>query len=473
MISQGSHTFSTRQIFTLAVGPLIGIGWITVLGSWLADAGSVGAMLAFLVGGVFMLPIVFCYAEIASRHPAAGGEIAYARRYFGRPAAFVAGWLLAFTYIAVCAFEAISVGWIAGVLVPALKGPKIYSIFGHSVYAGEFLTGLVALTMIAFANYRGAHLLRIFQDTTTFLKLGGAVIFILLGLLFGKTGNLEPYFIEDAPFAGFMAVLVTAPFWFAGFNAAVQAIGDDQGRRNTGAAGRALVAALLVAILFYCGIVAASAMAMPRADLLASELPTAAAFEAVFNSRLMRDAVLVTGLMGLLSTWNAIFLAATRVLAALAEDGWLPTAIAQKHPAHQTPVGAVVMVGLLTLAGMLFGRSVVLPAVSTSSICLSAMFTLVAFATLQARQKYGRDGATFSVPGGTPVIVIASLLSSLMLLVGLMQPALTVRGVPGEWLTLGGWLLVGGALFWERSARGVSAAGTPAIEQNLKQQGRE
>lgn len=467
MTKASANSFSPRQIFTLAVGPLIGIGWITVLGSWLGDAGSFGAMLAFLVGGIFMLPIVFCYAEIASRLPKAGGEIAYARHYFGRPAAFMAGWLLAFTYIAVCAFEAISVGWIAGVLVPALRGVKIYSVFGHPVYAGELLTGSIALAIIAYANYRGAALLRIFQDATTFLKLGGAVIFILLGLSFGRTENLEPLYAESAPFAGFIAVLVTAPFWFAGFNAAVQVIGDEQGKHRAGAAGVALVAALLVAILFYCGIIAASAMAMPRDDLLASDLPTAAAFEAVFHSRLMRDAVLLTGVMGLLSTWNAIFLAATRVLATLAEESWLPVAITHRHGKHQTPVLAVALVASLTLIGMLFGRSIVLPAVSASSLCLSMIFAIVTFAAMKARVRSGREGASFSVPGGAPVIALACILSCLMLAVGVFQPFWVNHTIPGEWLTVCAWALLGIALYLLRSGSRPEGQATP-IERKLK-----
>jgi len=46
-----------RSLFSLAFGTIIGVGWITVLGSWLSEAGSLGAMLAFGGGGMIMMVI--------------------------------------------------------------------------------------------------------------------------------------------------------------------------------------------------------------------------------------------------------------------------------------------------------------------------------------------------------------------------------------------------------------------------------
>lgn len=45
-----------REYFTLAFGSIVGVGWMIVIDDWLARGGSTGAMLAFLLGGLLLLP---------------------------------------------------------------------------------------------------------------------------------------------------------------------------------------------------------------------------------------------------------------------------------------------------------------------------------------------------------------------------------------------------------------------------------
>ena len=111
-----------RQLFSLAFGTIIGVGWVTVLGKWLTQAGSLGAVLAFLAGGLVMIFIGLTYAEMAAMFPVSGGEVAYAYEAYGLKTSFMTCWLLSLTYIGVVVFEVISVGWVAGSLFPALEG---------------------------------------------------------------------------------------------------------------------------------------------------------------------------------------------------------------------------------------------------------------------------------------------------------------------------------------------------------------
>ncbi len=116
-----------RQLFSLAFGTIIGVGWVTVLGKWLTQAGSLGAVIAFLAGGLVMIFIGLTYSEMAAMFPVSGGEVAYAYEAYGLKTSFMTGWLLSLTYIGVVVFEVISVGWVAGSLFPALEG----RVLGH------------------------------------------------------------------------------------------------------------------------------------------------------------------------------------------------------------------------------------------------------------------------------------------------------------------------------------------------------
>ena len=75
--------------FSLAFGSMIGVGWITSLGNWFQNAGPLGSMVAFLVGGLIMLVIGLCYAEVTPMLPVSGGEVAYAYKASGTAMAFV------------------------------------------------------------------------------------------------------------------------------------------------------------------------------------------------------------------------------------------------------------------------------------------------------------------------------------------------------------------------------------------------
>ena len=62
-----------------------------MLGDWLRQAGPLGAMLAFVAGGLVMTVVGLCYAELATLLPVSGGELAYAYEAYGVKACFAAG----------------------------------------------------------------------------------------------------------------------------------------------------------------------------------------------------------------------------------------------------------------------------------------------------------------------------------------------------------------------------------------------
>ncbi|MEN8164070.1 MAG: hypothetical protein ABFS37_08070, partial [Acidobacteriota bacterium] len=68
---------SFRHYVTLGLGSIIGVGWILVGGELLSDGGPFGTMIAFLLGGLLLVFIGQCYAELTPAIPVAGGEIAF------------------------------------------------------------------------------------------------------------------------------------------------------------------------------------------------------------------------------------------------------------------------------------------------------------------------------------------------------------------------------------------------------------
>ena len=73
-----STEISSIDYLSIGFGSMVGVGWIIVLGDWLAQAGPVGAILAFVCGGLVTMLVGVCYAELATLLPVSGGEVAYA-----------------------------------------------------------------------------------------------------------------------------------------------------------------------------------------------------------------------------------------------------------------------------------------------------------------------------------------------------------------------------------------------------------
>jgi amino acid transporter len=63
-----------RDVLALAFGAMIGFGWVVLAGTWLQEAGSLGAIVAFLIGAVLVVFVGLTYSELVSAMPKAGGE---------------------------------------------------------------------------------------------------------------------------------------------------------------------------------------------------------------------------------------------------------------------------------------------------------------------------------------------------------------------------------------------------------------
>jgi len=430
-----------KEFFSMAVGAMIGVAWIPLLGAWLADAGSLGAALAFVCATVLIALIGLAYIRVAIQVPTSGAEVSYALHFFGRGAGFLVGWILCFIYIAVAAFEAISVGWILGTLIPRIEGPVVYTLLGSDIRLGSLALGFGGTALLCWLNARGAASAARAQHVMTVALLLASASFIGAGLLFGDTANLEPWFAlreSGWRWSGVLSVFVVTPLFFGGFNFAAQAIGERAEGVTPADVGRVLVLAILITGAFYALVVIAAAMSLPRAELLAQPLPAAAAFKVAFDSSLLGNAVLCAGLLGLITSWNAVIFAAIRVLHRLAMAGLLAPAFARVNPNTGIPTIAVVFTGVVSMAGALFGQGALGPIVNSAGIGITAVYVVVCLAAWRLHRN-GISLATVAV-------------ATLVLIAALAEPFLTkpTLHLPMPWLVLCAWFAIGVAIYLAR-----------------------
>jgi amino acid transporter len=440
--------------FCLAFGSMIGVGWITTLDDWFKNAGPGGAMVAFVAGGLLMLLIGLCYAELTPMLPVTGGEVAYAYKAHGTGAAFLVGWFLAFGYLAISAFEAVSVGMVLAFLFPALNAWPLYEVQGSTLYLPHLLLGLGFTVLIMWINYRGVAIAMRVQVLLTGLLLACTALFVAAGLLYGEVGNLEPAFgglEEMAPggtWKGILVVFVTVPFWFVGFDTIPQAAEERAEGQLVRRLGIYILLAIVASVLFYVLVMLAAGMAAPWQETVKVEdLPTAHAFESAFESPLLANLVLTAGLIGLLTSWNGFFLAGTRVLFALGRGQIIDGRFGQAHPLYGTPTRAILFSGLVTALAACLGRGALLAFVDVGSFCITIAFLGVALSLLRLRRTAPDVPRPYRVKGGPLVAGLAAAGSLFILLVQVIPQSPAQLDWPLDWAILLA-LCICGLLFW-------------------------
>jgi basic amino acid/polyamine antiporter, APA family len=445
------RTIGGLGFFCLALGSMIGIGWITAMGGWLSDAGPVGAIIAFAGGGAVMALIGLCYAELTPMLPLAGGEIAYAYKASGTGTAFLVGWSLGFGYLSVSAFEAVSIGLVLSYLFPSIDVQPLYEVGGSIVYASHLGLALLCTALIAAVNFVGVHwAARIQIWLTAGLVLASGVV-ISAGLWRGEVAYLTPPFAAAetaAVLKGIAAVFVTAPFWFVGFDTIAQAAEEAETDFPPRRLGTIILVSIGAAAMFYGLLILSVAMLGPWAAIVGTRLPTAEAFATAFGSQTLVNVILVAALLGLITSWNGFFLAASRVLFALGRGRMVAPWLGAIHPRFGTPSNAVLLAALVTVVGASLGRGAMSSFVNAGSFCIGLAFLGVARSTIRLRRTHPDLARPYRIPGGL-IVPWAAVLGSLFMLGAMLVPGSGASlAWPMEWLILVVVATLGGLFWW-------------------------
>jgi amino acid transporter len=122
-------------------------------------------------------------------------------------------------------------------------------------------------------------------------------------------------------------------------------------------------------------------------------------------------AMLIASIIGTASLSNSTILYTTRIPAAMAEDGYLPTWLSKLHPRFGTPARVIVLSTLIYC--LLAGTTVVdLVAIYIWTRIATSMLTLLA--AWQLRRKMPDTPRTFRVPGGSLGMAAAVFLPAIL-----------------------------------------------------------
>ena len=430
-----------RDILALAFGAMIGWSWVVLTGAWIGSAGTMGAITAFVIGGVAILLISLIYAELASALPFAGGEHVYSERALGSGASFICTWGIILGYASVVTFEAVALPTVLDSLIPGLDKVYLWQIAGWDIYLSWVLVGVLGAAIMTVVNVLGVRMVALVQSVVVIAILLVGVLLVSGAVVTGDISNMQPLFKEGV--AGITLVLVMVPFMFVGFDTIPQVAEEvDLPFRDIGVV---LIASVAMAIVWYGLIILAVGLVLDPTAIDASTTVTAAANARIYGE-VGGTVLLVAGLAGIITSWNAFILGGSRAIYALANSGLLPKFLGQLHPKYHTPTNAIVLLGVLSALGPFFGRPALVWVVNAGSLGIVIAYVMVTWSFLVLRNREPSLDRPYKVPFGQFVGRLALVLAIGMTLLYLPgSPAALLW--PQEWGIIIAWIILGGFLY--------------------------
>lgn len=355
-IQVGLHpgTLGVWRGAALYVGSLIGPGVLLVPALAVQAAGP-ASVIGWALLLVLSAPLALTFAALGVRLPVSGGVAAYVQAGFGAAAGAVAGgWFLTAVLIGGPA-----VALIGGYYVADLTGT------GTSVAAA---VGLAIFALVLGANALGLRFSSRLQ--LVFAAILTLVIAVAVGVALPSRANHN-----WTPFApdGWWAIGTAANIlvWlFVGWEAVAQLAGEF--RQPAKQLPRAILIAFATVTVLYSGIAVAtvgvsadSSSKVPLADLIA-----------VGFGSWGRDATAVLAVALTMGTMNVYMGGASKLAAALASSGSLPTWLA--GDAHRTiprrPLFVVAGVAAILLLALVAGLANISELVRATSACFVAVY---------------------------------------------------------------------------------------------------
>ena len=432
------RVLSRKNVFAIAFGAMIGWGWVVMAGQWIRQAGTLGAITAFIAGGIMVMFVGLTYAELTAAIPQCGGEQVFSLRALGPDWSFLCTWAIILGYIGVVAFEACALPTVLEYIAPDFLRGYMYTVEGFDIYATWVAVGVISSLIITYVNYIGIKPAAFLQGILTAVIIAIGLVLIAGSSVSGKLTYTEPLFNDG--FGGILSVAVMTPFMFVGFDVIPQAAEEIAIPFKD--IGKLIILSIGSAVVWYAVIILSVSVMMTAPEIDSSVLVTADAIKKAYGgSELMAKLLIIGGMAGIVSSWNSFFMGGSRAIYALAKARCLPEFLSVLHPRYKTPTNAIILIGAISCIAPFFGRAMMVWLTNAGGTGAVTAYLMVSISFLVLRRKEPELRRPYFVKNHRFVGGMAVLLSSIMLL--LYMPGMPSGLMIPEWTIIGIWSLLG------------------------------
>ena len=346
------RAMSTRHLVMLSLGGAIGTGLFLGSGEVIAQTGPIGAIIAYVLGGLIAYMVMLCLGELAVHMPVAGSFGTYAQKYIGPSTGYTISWLYWLTWTATLGTE-----FTAAALLMQEWFPHI-SMWIWTIVFAIIIFGLNISSTRIFAES---------EFWLALVKVITVIAFIILGLL-AIFGLIPFHGSESAPLfhnltahgwfpQGLVPIFTTmliVNFAFSGTELIGVAAGETKNPAEN--VPKAINAAIWRLLIFFVGtIIVISALLPFQVAGLGGEGVSSSPFVTVFKYigiPYADDIIRFVIITALLSAANSGLYAASRMMWSLSDQRQLPS-IFSKLSKSGTPIIALIVTMFGAIPGLL------------------------------------------------------------------------------------------------------------------------
>jgi amino acid transporter len=365
-----TKTLSLFDSTCIILGIIIGAGIYETTPMVAACMGGWGGVMAvWLAGGLLALCGAFCYAELASTYPCQGGDYVYLGRAYGSPAGFLFGWsqlaIIRPGDIALMAF--------------------VFARYAATLYAPcqgiGTLYAAVAVVVLTIVNILGVRESKWIQNTLTMVKVAGLLLIVIAGLMAPGGGTYE----GSSEFSGdgLKLAIILVLFTYGGWNEMAYVAAEiKEPQRNI---VRSLVLGTVTVTVLYLLINGAFLHALGYEGMARSKAVAVDAVATVFPDGAVRLIGIIICISAL-GAVNGLIFTGARISYAMGTGHKVFQGLGKWHPRLGTPVAALVLQGVLSLAIVLFAGSFI-DTILYSAPAVWLFFLATGLAVFRLRKK--------------------------------------------------------------------------------------
>ena len=317
----------------LIVGTVIGAGAFILIGPLAAQTGP-GLWIAFLIAAIPALFVAVVFAQLGTAFPITGA-----------------------TYVSISRILSPVLGIV--VIWSAILGVFLFTLpmmaYGFALYLRAMTavpvipTAIGILVFFVVLNILGLKWMMWFQSVFTLVAIVALLVFGVGGVFFVDSTYQTPLF--PLGFGAILLAIVPAYCLYTALNAITELAGETKNPRRS--IPRILFISLVILAVVYVSISYSLTGLMPWQVLGRTEGAVAVAAGRFLPSPFATYFMGVAALMAAATTINAALTFISRDVLVLSRDMVFPRVFARVHKRFATPARAIVLLGLLSVAGFL------------------------------------------------------------------------------------------------------------------------
>lgn len=453
------------ELLAIGVAGIIGSSWAYLNTTFYGDYGPGATVLGFAIATLIAFLVALCFAEMGTAISREGGEVAFVLPTLGIKGSFIVGWMFILAWlVATCSFYVAAFGYLLSWVIPQLHTIPIYEVAGWSVYLPALLIGILMNVAVFALNYVGVK----FAARAQFLMF--ALLMICGGIIAvtaftrGSVSNFFPPFPEGAnPLMNSVRFALLSLTYITGAELLTTLAEETKVKITT--FGYLIASCAIIAGSFYMTMMFAGSLFMPWSEAVKAAPRGTIDLLATIHPGLGFIAWLASTL-GMITSWIPGMMSMSRTVFALARAGLLPESFERLHPKYGTPTVALTFVLIVSTILGLLGRRAMIWFLDVGGVSIGVYWLLAALSLILTRRKYPELPRYFKTPAPYAVGGMAIILTSVLILSGII-PGTDISLVwPYEYLILIGWVVLGIIIYPITSSR-VKKLGFEKVARNL------